>query len=212
MKKEKTSVNLVRRSSNGVNGFTLLELLLSMALLSIILAALYSTFFLSHRAIDGTDESLLKLRECRAIIDTISREVESVLYSQTNKKCVFAIQDRDIYGKQASQFAFTSFSPLRPGLSLISYFVEEKDGTMTLYKKVNDPYKPADENNGAELIENIEAFSVEAKDNKGEWVKTWDASNTGKVPEELRVTVTVKIKDKPVTLYETVQPKIGTTL
>jgi len=190
------------------NGFTLLELVISIALLSVVLAALYSTFFLSHKAVEGVDESLLKLHECRVISDTLSREAESAVYSEDT---VFVVKDRDIYGKQASGFVFTSFSPLRPGLSRISYYVEEKNGLLTLYKKISSAYKPDGSDNGAELVENIEAFSVEVM-NKGEWVKTWDASTTGNVPQELKFTLTVLIKGKPVTLYETVRPKTGTVL
>jgi prepilin-type N-terminal cleavage/methylation domain-containing protein len=196
------------------NGFTLLELVISLALLSIILVALYNTFFLSQKALDGVDESLLKLHECRVAMDTMSREAESVQYGQSNKNTLFTVKDRDIDGKPSSMFVFTSFSPLRPGLSLVSYYVEEKDNKLTLYKKIDDPYAPpnaAVEKQGADIIEDIKAFSVEASDGKS-WVKTWDASNNGKIPVELRITLTILVKDRPITMYETIEPKIGTAL
>jgi prepilin-type N-terminal cleavage/methylation domain-containing protein len=193
-------------------GFTLLEILVSLALLSIILGALYSTFFLSHKAVSGVEDSILKLQECRMTLDKMTRELDSAIYNKDQNYTSFRIEDRDLYGKQTSKLTFTTFSPLTPGLSLISYYVEEKDGIMVLFKKIRSAYKAeTEEDKGVELIEGVEAFSVEAKE-KGKWIKTWDSSETNMRPEEIRLTITVLMKDRPLTIYETIQPKIGKTL
>ena len=52
----------MKRTGKDEKGFTLLELLIAMVLFSIILAAIYGSFFLSYRAMTGLDESLLKLQ------------------------------------------------------------------------------------------------------------------------------------------------------
>jgi general secretion pathway protein J len=96
-------------------GFTLIEVLLALVLLSVILGAIYSTFILSHKAMEGMDQSLVKLQECRMAIDAIRREIESISYTPGREKTVFRIEDRDLYGKQASRFSFQTFSPLLPG-------------------------------------------------------------------------------------------------
>jgi len=196
---------------NTEGGFTLLELLIATALLAIILTALYSTFFLSRKAIDGLDESLIKLQECRNVVDIIGRETEALLYRQTNTHSFFKLEDRDIYGKQTSRLSFTAFSPLTYGLSAISYYVEEKDGVLTLYKKMENPYKPDDAVKGVDLIDGVGSFSVEARQGD-KWVKTWDTVETGTLPAEIRITVTTTIKDRPVSLFETVRPMIGGAL
>lgn len=195
----------------GRMGFTLLEILVALALLSIVLATIYSTFFLSRKAIEGVDESLLKLQECRMTIDTIGREMDSALYSPANRNSIFKIEDRDFFGKPASRVSFTSFSPLIPGLSLISYYAEEKDGVLTVYKKIRNASATGADPEAVEVIDNAEAFSVEVM-YQDKWVKTWDTSETGKVPERIRVTIKIMTKDRPVTLYETAAPRIGRTL
>jgi len=205
--KERTAFSVPRR--NG--GFTLLEVLISLVLLSIILGAIYSTFFLSDRAIEGMDESLLRLRESRMAVDAMAREIESIpqLSRQDNPGPAFKVEDRDLYGKEASRFSFRSFSPLLPGLSSITYYVKEKDGKQSLFKKIVPAYKPeVPGQEGAEMIEDIGSFTVEVR-NDNDWVKTWDAAETGKIPEEIRFTITVKIKDRTVTLYESCSPKTG---
>jgi len=190
-------------------GFSLIELLFALALLSLILGALYSTFFLSYKAVEGMDNSLVKLQECRMAIDTISREIDSILYLPTSKELLFKVEDRDIYGKQASRFTFNAFSPLIPGLSTISYYgVEERDGGFSILKKLHSSCQPAIEEKGVEVVDHVEAFLVEARE-KEKWVKTWDASRTNGIPEEVRITIMISMKDRKLSLSETVRPKIG---
>ena len=199
--------------NENIGGFTLIEMMLVMVLLAVILGAVYSSFFFSEKAINGLDESLLKLQESRNAIDRLSREIDSAFYSPVNTKCIFKIDDRDFYGKQASRLTFTSLSPLMPGVSAISYYAEQKDGALTLYKKMDSIVKPAgaNANNAIEMIEGIDSFTVEALNN-AKWVKTWDASATGTVPQQIRITITMSIKDSPITFYETITPKIGNQL
>ena len=194
-------------------GFTLIEVLLALTILSIILAVLYSTFHLSYRAMNGIDESLLKLKECRMALDIMRRETDSLVYKPENKNSVFKIEGRDIYGKDASRFVFTAFSPLQPGLSHISYYVEEKEGKLVIFKKIRTAHQSDSEgtNKAVEVLEDVAAFYVEAKIND-KWEKTWDASESKKIPEELRIMVTVSIKNRPVIMYESVRPKIGRTV
>ncbi|MFZ6017060.1 MAG: prepilin-type N-terminal cleavage/methylation domain-containing protein [Nitrospirota bacterium] len=185
-------------------GFTLIELLLAFAILSVILATLYSTFFLSHKALDGIDSSLLKLQECRATLDVMRREVDSI-------HSLLKVDDRDIYGRQTSRLVFTAFSSLRPGLSMISYFIEEKDGKLILLKEIDSAYMSDNKAESVEIIEDVEAFMVEVKYND-KWVKTWDSFITHSIPQEIRITLTTKLKNKTVSLFETVRPKIGRSI
>lgn len=202
-------------------GFTLLEVLLSLLLLTIVLGAIYSTFFLAQKAVTGIDESLLKLQEGRALLDTLSREIDAAVYTSGRKQSRLKIEDRDIYGRQTSRLTFTALSPLRPGLSRITYHIEEHDKVLILYKKMDNPYKDisetdtadsrtnaSDPNKPVDMIEGLESFTVEAKEGAN-WVKTWDTEETKRMPEEVRVTLVFKIKDRPVTIYETIKPKIG---
>jgi len=204
---------LVTRHSSLVTkkGFTLIEVLVAFAILSIILAALYSTFFLSHKAMDGLDESLVKLQECRMSIDTMRRDIDSILYDPVNKNSLFKVEDRDIYGKQTSKLVFTTFSTLRPGLSRIAYFVKEKDKKLVLMKELTSAYTPENVAEGFEVVEDIEAFTVEVN-YKDTWTKTWDSSLTRTIPQDIRITLTTRLKNKTVTLFEIAKPKTGITI
>jgi general secretion pathway protein J len=188
------------------NGFTLIEVLIAVAILSIVLAAIYSTFFLSHRAIEGMDESMLKLQESRRAIDILRRELDSAFYREKESNTFLKIEDRDIYGKQAAQLTFTTFSPLRPGLSKISYYIEDKDGKLSLFKKIESPYSK-EKTEGVDIIEDLEEFTVEAKYND-KWVKTWDTEIIKDKPNEIRIGLTIMIKAKKVTIFDVSQPRV----
>jgi len=195
-------------SPTSESGFTLLELLLAFALLSILLGALYSTFFLSHKAMEGMDQSLVKLQECRMALDTLCREIESASDSKVGKNFLFKIEDRDFYGKQASRFVLVTFSPLMLGTSTVSYEVEEIEGSLTLLKKIHSTYGSEAEGKGFEVLEGIDAFLVEARDGSG-WARTWDASERKGLPDEVRITITVSLKDRRLSFFERARPQIG---
>jgi len=189
------------------NGFTLLEVLVAVTLLSVILAAIYSTFFLSHRAVEGMDESLLKSQEARKALDILKRELDAAVYRGSDSMTLLKIRDRDIYGKQTSLLTFTAFSPLRPGLSRISYYLEEKGDKLYLFKKVSSPYDTG-EQEGIDIIEDLESFTVEAQYNNT-WVKTWDTDINKSVPDEIRISISFVAKGKEVTFFDVALPRIG---
>ncbi len=189
-------------------GFTLLEVLIAFAITCILLAALYSTFFLSHAAVVTVDESLLKLQEARSVMDVLKRELESALYDPAKNYTSFKLEDRDFYGKQASQLTFTSFSAGVPGLVKINYSVEEKDNRLVLKKAMISSFAKPAEIEPVELMEDIESFTVEAKFND-KWVKTWDGALTGSLPDEIRFSVNISARkgEAPITISDVARPR-----
>lgn len=192
-------------SDLGARGFTLIEVLIASALLSIILAVLYSTFFISHKAVSGFDESILRLQECRAALDTLKREIDSSFYRENDKKTVFKLEDRDIFGKQTSRIIFTTLSPLNNGVSEIKYHVEKSGDKLIFHKEVSNPFSLNNGYREADIIEGILEFTIEAKYND-KWVRTWDTEVTNGLPAEVRISLRVKIKDRDILLSERAKP------
>lgn len=194
----------IQRNSRG---FTLIEILIASTILAVVLAALYSTFFLAHRATSDVNESLLKLREARAFMDILKMEIESARYMSDKPYCVFKLEDRDYYGRQTSSLLLTTSTPLIRGLARVNYVIEERDGGLTITKNMATAFSQTAEPYRVDLIENIESFSLEAKRNDT-WVKTWDSALIKAAPEEVRIVVTIRLKT-PFTLFDTAKLRVG---
>ncbi len=187
-----------------MRGFTLLEVLISLAIFSVITAALYSTFFLSERAVRGMDDSLLRLHELRTTMDVMEREIEAAAKGKPREEKAFEIKDRDYFGMQASELSFRTFSAPSAGASGISYYVEkDEDNKLNLIKKLT----PLNRKDGIEapVLEDIESFSVEIKE-RGSWLKVW---NRDDIPVEIRITIDLKLGDRSMKLSQTVKPRLG---
>ncbi len=197
------------------SGFTLIEVLISLTLLTIVLGAVYSTFFSVQRALNRFDDISVKYHESRTALDIMRREIESSVLKNSRgddneEKPGFIIGDRDQFGKNTSLLNLTAFSFKGSALNTIAYFVREKDGQLDLVKSEAPAAAPAKEYT-MEIIEGIEGFTVETLFNN-KWVRTWDTATTGRLPETVRVSIEFNDNGKTVKLTEYAKPVIGTHL
>lgn len=193
-----------------------MEVLISLTLLTIVLGAVYSSFFSVHRATERFEGVSLKYHETRTALDIMRREIEGAILKNpgakkdTKNSTVFDIRDRDIFGKNASTLDLTAFSFRGGKVDTISYFVKETNGTLELMKSVT----PSISGRGSYtigMIEDIEGFSAEILYNN-KWVGTWTGSSTGKLPDMVRLTIQFDDNGKKVTLSEYARPRIGKAL
>ncbi len=188
-------------------GFTLLEVLLAATLSSIILATLYSTFFMSTKVADEMDGYIIRLQEAREMMDSIRREIESSFYREKDDNTGFKVMDRDEFGRQTSSIYFTTFSGAGRGIKHIGYYVKKRDEKLILFKKIESVLKKKQPIE-IEIIEDIEEFSIEVQD-RNRSIKTWDTTWTKKMPQSIKVRIMLSIGNEEITLYETVDPKIS---
>ena len=205
--------SLVIRNSSA---FTLIEVLISLALLTIVMGAVYTTFFSIHRALDRFENVSLKYHEARTTLDIMRREIEGAIVKNSrsddeNKVTTgFVIKDRDILGISASALELTSNSFRGNSLITVSYFVTMKDKKLSLIKNESPPVIQG-KGYSLDVIDDITGFTVETIFNNN-WVKTWDTENTGKLPEVVRMSIEFDDNGKIIKLTEYAKPKIGTRL
>lgn len=179
-------------------GFTLIELLVALALLVILTGALYGTYF---SVMAGREKGGARIEERRELSTTLGKlhsELASTFYQNRNGRLLFVVEDRDSFGKPASVLAFTAVAPPRidpapaSGLALVRYFVLEKEGVLTLVRESREPYLDTSVKSlPYPVMEVIEGFLVECYVG-GKWVKSYDTANYRRLPDHVRVTLTMK--------------------
>jgi general secretion pathway protein J len=204
-------MNFFQICGNRKSGFTLIEVLVSLTLLTVVLGAVYSSFFSVQRAVERFDNVSLRYHEARTTLDIIRREVEAAILKNPKQEDVidrasFEVKDRDIYGKTVSSMDFTAFSFRGIGMSAVSYFVQENDKVLTLMKNEKPPIIKS-EGYAVALIEGIESFTVEVLFNN-KWVKTWNAADTRKLPEAVKTTIAFEDNGRIIKLSEYARPRM----
>jgi general secretion pathway protein J len=183
-------------------GFTLLEVLVALALLVILSGALYGTYFSLMR---GRETAVVKMearRELSTTLDQLRRELSAAFYNTNNKRLHFVVEDRDFFGKPASTLDFTFFAP--PGSSNLPtsdqvraiYTAGEKDKKLILARQAQDLHMTVNSLPYPQMKE-LEGFLVECYDGN-EWVRTWDTVLNNRLPKAVRVTLMVKEGEKTV--------------
>lgn len=197
-------------------GFTLLELLVALALLVILSGALYGTYF---SLIRGRETAVAKMDERRELTDTLDRlhrELSAALYNTGNTRLHFVVEDRDYFGKPASTLDFTAIAspnsssiPASDQVQLV-YKTVEKDKKLLLGRQVKDLYVTVDPQFDEQMRE-VEGFLVECSPDGTKWVKTWDAAklNGNQLPKYIRITLMLKEGEKSVNFSTIVRPRIG---
>lgn len=194
---------------NNERGFTLIEILIAVAIMSILLVGLYTTFFSVSKAQVRIESELEQTRQLRRFMDVISTELRSSTFKSSNKRTLFEGEVSGRSGMERSSLGFTWYGYPRIGSSAafsarpvseliaVRYYVKEVTddeglkGTGALHKRRWNPYEGEEKGFDAEVIENVERFALSYFDGK-QWLSGWDASLESKLPAAVKVELTLR--------------------
>lgn len=199
-------------AASNRQGFTLLELLLALAITALVLAAAYTTLFSLSRAQEHAARGMEQRRALRNSLDLLRRELSSVLIKAGDQRFRFMVQDRDFYGKPASTMQYATLAPPSEGISSdlvrVRYQTTEEDGgTLLLQRSSRGLFLSEEASSGYPLLSNLEGVLVECYDGS-KWGKTWDTTLTPSLPKMIRVTITLLEGDRSVAYQVTATPRI----
>jgi len=188
-----------------MRGFTLIEVLVSLAIGALIAGAIMSTYIAIERTRSHVEENSLKQQEARNLLSQLSTELASVYVNNEDKRTFFILKDRDIYGRPASQIEFTAFSS--NGLMKFQYQIKEEENgkRLNLIKTTGPAFR--EESLSDEIMEEIDGFLIEVKD-RDTSVRTWDTGLTGRLPERVKISLFVKIGQRRLELSDTVKLRL----
>ena len=191
---KQTAVADLIRAIKAKSAFTLLELLIALTLLSLLSAALFTSYFSVVKVRDRIEGGMEERRELGTTFDLIRREIASCLYAQSDIRLRFVVEDRDIFGKPASNLELTKLVASRSlgnirssGVSAVRYETIDSNGSFILARKEQDMFYDWQAARPYPQMERINSFLVECYDGS-KWLRSWDTALNGALPKLVRIT------------------------
>jgi len=189
-------------------GFTLIEVLISIAILAAITSLLFGAFSALKRSKDGLSRLQDRQREGRLAMARITRELQSAYLSAHMPLNQALLVQRTIFkgerGTPADRVDFTAFANLRLDKNShasdqceLSYFGSpnpDGSGTNDLVRRIDTELdlEPTKGGKVEVLATDIDLFDLQYLDAQtGQWQETWDTTQTTGQPDRLPLQVRV---------------------
>ncbi len=190
-----------RRPRPALSGFTLLEVLVAIAILAIVATMVYSSFGTSLDIIDRVGLGADHYREARFVLGRMAEEL-SMAYrpkGEVFKDAVFVGLDGRVEERDADSIRFTAVSGLRylpdekaSDLQLLEYRLAADSGDSSLSllrEEMANPLVLSDSATGLSAIgEGVHSFNLRYYDGK-EWVDSWDGDSRRGLPLVVEIEV-----------------------
>ncbi len=198
-----------RPRKGGTEGFTLLELLLSITILAVVAAMILGAFRVSYRAWEKGEAAVEAAGRLRSVQERIRRQLAAIVAMPGARPRGEDGPDLR-FGGSRSALRFVSEAPLVPGLRRDRVWVhyrvfEEADGGLRLAfheipQVLLDPEgdnEPAEDRfydllTGLAAVE-FEYFTSDEPDSPPRWVASWDPEDDTGLPRAVRM----KIRTSP---------------
>jgi general secretion pathway protein J len=180
------------RMATKNSGFTLIEVMLALALSALLLTTVYWTYFSINRSIDAATEGHEAMETGRSLIELLKRDIRGI----TPERYTLVATNEEIDGQKAGTINFTTTAHLGPEthqLTRVGYaLVQDPDGKKILIRKQTRNLRDevAEYEMTSELSRIVDTFSLDFYDGT-DWVDNWDSKARGALPKQVRITLDV---------------------
>lgn len=208
MKQDKTlrsSFCVLPRRSN--NGFTLVELLVALAILAVIVTAIYATLFNVLSTRENIQTNIDRMRSFRRFSAIFTKEVRSSFFSPSNSLTIWqgtggASSSLSLGSISMTFFTYPTGHARSGDLMAVSYSAAKTDRGISLFREFWNPYT-GQRGEKAEVMEDIRGFRALFY-NGEKWVESWDGNSEKAPPAAVNVIVDIKALGGLKTLSATV--------
>lgn len=180
-------------------GFTLLELLITLTILTMLVGVIFGCLHIGIRAWEKGEQVAKDNQEIRILLDLIPQQIRSIYpykFREGNIESLAFKGDSDSI-RFISTLGVTSGGAA--GLALVSYFVDPSYGLMLCEKRIFKREMFEDEwdmkKDGVPLSSLVSGIVFEYQGEEGEWFEEWDANEEGGFPHIIKVAL--RYKEKP---------------
>lgn len=193
------------------SGFTLIELLIAVAILAVIMTAIYATLFNVLSTRENVQAHMDRLREFRRFSSIFTKEVRASFVNSSDDLSLWRGYDAGsssapLAGLSMTFFTYPSGRARSGDLMGVTYRSDETENGLSLYRESWNPYT-GESGVKAEVMEDIKGFGVSFYDGD-KWVDSWDGAARKAPPEAVRVFIKVEALTGVDTLTATVATMI----
>jgi len=182
-------------------GFTLLEILLALSVLSVILLLLLSAFAGAARVRETLSSRSRGFRQVRLVLDRVGTELMGAFATSAREESALSLREDQLSGMPAATLAFTAFQlpdgdPGHPPAEIVKirYFRRiGADGvTLELHREQSDLPFIGNKITAREtaVAEGLRGFRIELYDGSA-WVKEWPTGGRSKTAMPKKAAVTM---------------------
>jgi general secretion pathway protein J len=188
------------RSKN--KGFTLLEILLAIALSALLLVTVYSVYFSIARSISSTLETQELMETGRILLEMLKHDIRGI--SGPRFPLVSTLEE--VNGKVVTNIVFVTSTPASTNpfrWNKVGYtLIQDRQGQVIFIKKAaKNPNDNLDELGTVfEVSRLVNSFRVTFFDGTT-WVDQWDSRSAGKLPKQVRISVELSDEKKNVQTF-----------
>lgn len=183
------------------SGFTLMEVLIAIAILGIVMAIVYGSFVQTKRVIGMTEVAVDELRGVRTAFKRITLDLSMAFIVQNSENTIFIGTD-DYYGGYSNDSVdFTSFANRMRNKDAresdqmeAGYYIERSyDGDSVLMKREKRRIDSNPTYGGKiyEISEEVLGLNFRYLE-QGAWLDSWDSRVSKRLPEAVEITITIK--------------------
>ena len=212
--------------TSGKNGFTLVEILIALALIATILSMVYGSYFATSRSAQVCQAKIAMCHQGRTTLDQMARQIRCAYAgiakdadlgeSGTQQKRIVREDGVNYFtgSRNASKgeilrfvttngFAEDKEKPAK-GLFEMTYRFDKRKRTLFLsQRRFIGTTKKAPKRDWRPITENIEHFDLEFFDGK-QWLRRWDFEDEKRLPSAVRMEIGCRDEDNRRCDYSTV--------
>lgn len=179
----------MRKNKVIVTGFTLIEVLIGLTLLSIMLTLLFSVLSICAQSWEAGEQKLVEVNEIATVNNFFRRYLSQARampneFSDDKQKLAFEGQ-----GKQIQFVSAFYASTGKPGLQLVKIYLNEQNGEQALQVSIKPFYAKLDDDQWLDvvLLKPVNEFELSYLGND-DWVSSWQDN------KEMPALIKVEIK------------------